>query len=372
MEARVELTSGLKVPRNLGEITPLWLTQALDFVRGRPGMSVTGYSAEAIVEGKGFMNRLFRLDLEYGPGSVDLPRTVVAKLPSADPMLRSVFDRMRQNRREVMFYRELAHKIQLPVPVSYHCGMAPDSEDTVLLLEDLSSGRQGNSVTGCSMAEARACIGQLARFQAAWWESPLLDSLHWMPLREAEAGVYLEIYDEAWGALVEKAAFGMPRSLQALGDRLAPLINKLKAELTRPPRTIVHGDYRLDNCFFPAEPDGRQVVAFDWEFCVRGRGVYDVATFISEAFPPQKRREAEMGLLREYHAVLVDGGVRGYSFQECLEDYRLSVLEIFAFWVITGGYCSYEGERATRYLINTLGRIDAAITDLDSIATLDL
>ena len=372
MEARVELTSGLKVPRDLTEITPLWLTQVLDFVRGRPGMSVTGYSAEAIVEGKGFMNRLFRIALEYNPESTDLPRTVVAKLPSADPMLRSVFDRMRQNRREVMFYRELVDQIQLPVPVSYHCGMAPDSEDTVLLLEDLSSGRQGNSVTGCSMAEARACIVQLARFQAAWWESPLLDSLHWMPLREAEAGAYLEIYDEAWGALIEKAGCGMPQGLRLLGDRLTPLVRKIKAKLTRLPRTIVHGDYRLDNCFFPDESAARQVVAFDWEFCVRGRGVYDVATFISEAFPPQKRREAEMGLLREYHAVLVDGGVRGYSFQECLHDYRVSLLEIFVFWVITGGYCNYDGERARAYLINTLERIDAAIFDLDSMGALGL
>ena len=364
--------SGLNVPRDLSEITPLWLTQALSFVRERPGLSVTGYSAEAIVEGKGFMNRLFRLDLQYDSESTDLPRSVVAKLPSADPMLRTLFDRMRQNRREVMFYLDMADGAALGTPLSYHCGMDPDSEDTVLLLEDLGNGRQGNSVTGCSMAEARTCIGQLARFQAAWWENPLLDGLHWMPLREAEAGAYLEIYGDAWSALMEKAGCGMPRGLRLLGDCLAPVVSKIKAKLTRPPRTIVHGDYRLDNCFFPAESDGTQVVAFDWEFCVRGRGAYDVATFISEAFPPQQRREAEMGLLREYHAGLEEGGVRGYSFEECLYDYRLSMLEIFAFWVTTGGYCNYEGERARAYLINTLERIDAAISDLDSIEAVGL
>ena len=105
-------------------------------------------------------------------------------------------------------------------------------------------------------------------------------------------------------------------------------------------------------------------MVFDWEFCARGRGTYDVATFISEAFPTQQRREEEMGLLRMYHATLLEQGVGGYGFDECLEDYRLSMLEILVFWIVTGGYCDYEGERATAYLHNSLARFDAAIADL--------
>lgn len=50
-------------------------------------------------------------------------------------------------------------------------------------------------------------------------------------------------------------------------------------------------------------------------------------------------------------------------------DYRLSMLEVFVFWIITGGYCDYEGERASVYLRNTLERIDAAIADLVSTET---
>ena len=361
---------GLEVPRDLGEITPLWLTDALSFVRERSGLAVTGYSAEAIVDGKGFMNRLFRLKLEYDTEPTGLPRTVVAKLPSADPVLRIVFDRLGQNRREVMFYREVADRAPLGTPATYHCGLDPHSEDTILLLEDLSDGRQGNSVTGCSVEEARLCLDRLARFHASWWESPLLEKLDWMPLRDAEAEAYLETYDDAWASLKEKAGPGMPQGLRDLGDRLAPLVQGIKSNLTRPPRTIVHGDYRLDNCFFNAEPDGWQVVVLDWEFCVKGRGAYDVATFISEAFTPEERRWVEMGLLREYHAALESSGVKGYSFKECLGDYRLSMLEIFVFWVITGGYCSYESDRARMYLINTLERIDAAISDLDSMGAL--
>ena len=101
--------------------------------------------------------------------------------------------------------------------------------------------------------------------------------------------------------------------------------------------------------------------------CGRGRGAYDVATFISEAFPPQRRREEELGLLGEYHAILEGNGVRGYTFEECLDDYRFSMLEILVFWIITGGYRNYEGERAAAYLRNTLERLDAAVSDLAPI-----
>ena len=108
------------------------------------------------------------------------------------------------------------------------------------------------------------------------------------------------------------------------------------------------------------------MVVFDWEFCGRGRGTYDVATFISEAFPPQRRREKELCLLGEYHTILEDNGVRGYTFEECLYDYRLSMLEILVFWIVTGGYCNYGGERAAAYLLNSLERFDAAVSDLAS------
>ena len=40
------------------------------------------------------------------------------------------------------------------------------------------------------------------------------------------------------------------------------------------------------------------------------------------------------------------------------------MLEVFVFWIITGGYSDFNGERATAYLHNSLECIDAAISDL--------
>ena len=185
------------------------------------------------------MNQLFRLTLEYDSDSTNLPRTVIAKLPSADPLLRMVTDRLGQNRREVRFYDELADSVDLETPRSYHRGMDPATGDTVLLLEDMSDAQQGDSVAGCSMDGARRCIGQLARFQASWWDSPLLDRLSWMPLKEAEAGAYQEIYAGAWRSLLEKAGSGMPQGLRLLGDRLAPEVHRIKGQAHDAPPVLL-------------------------------------------------------------------------------------------------------------------------------------
>ena len=287
--------SGSTVPKNLLEITPTWLTGALHSKDASGRASVTGYSAETIAEGKGFLNQVFRLRLDYDDDPLDLPRTIIVKLPSADPALRMVSDRLGQDRREVMFYREVAANAPLQTPHSYYCGMDSGTGNTILLLEDVNGARQGDSVAGCSLAEARRSMVQLAEFQASWWDSPRLGRLDWMPLKDDETGVYQELYPGSWESLIRKAGNAMPPGLRLLGDRLILEIPTIKAKLAEPPRTIVHGDYRLDNLFFPRNSRPRPLVVFDWEFCARGRGTCDVAAFIGEAFPPQQTKEGGVG-----------------------------------------------------------------------------
>ena len=356
--------TSLTVPKSLQEITPFWLTEALQSKGALSSASVIRRSVETIAEWKGFMNQVVRLRLHYDDDPVDLPHTVIVKLPSTDPALRVIADKLGQGRREVRFYQEAPTNGDIQIPHSYYSAIDSATGNTILLLEDVNSARQGDSVVGCSLAEAHRCIGQLAKFQASWWNNRSLDRLDWAPLKDTEAGVYQELYAGAWESLIQKAGAGMPRGLRLLGDRLGSEIPKIKAKLTRPPRAIIHGDYRLDNSFLLTHGESQSLIVFDWEFCARSRGVYDVATFISEAFSQQQRRNEELSLLHTYHSTLIGNGVSDHSFEECLSDYRLSMLDMVVFWVGTGGYCDYNGERATVYLHNSLERFDAAISDL--------
>ena len=362
--------TGPGVPRDIGDVTPAWLTEALRAGGALGEASVTGFAYEPINEGKGFMSQVARLRLDYDGDAAGCPASVLLKLPTDSHDLLMLTDTLGNRRREVRFYEEIAGRGPISTPQAYHCGIDPSTGRTVMLLEWLTGARQGDTVAGCTTDEAIGCLVEMARFHACWWESSRPDSPTWVPLKSDEAPAYRELYATAWIELQAKAGGHMPERLRRIGNRLEQDVPRIKAMLARQPRTIIHGDYRLDNCFFRDEAGSSTPIVFDWEFCVRSRGAYDVASFLGEVLTPERRRAEEMDLLRTYHNALLSGGATGYTFEECLDDYRLSMLEVFVFWIVTGGFCDFEGERATAYLRGSLERFDAAISDLASMELL--
>ena len=364
MNACPSQPASLPIPATLAEITPYWLTRALASGGILPAVTVTGYTSETIAEGKGFMNRVFRLRLEYdGPGS-GLPATILVKLPATDPLMLPLFHLLAPNLREVNFYRHLSRDCALQTPVCY-CGLSDSATgSSVLLLEDLGKARQGDSVSGCSLDEAQQIVRRLATFHAQWWENPRLDGLGWLPAKDAEVPAFRELHERSWRSFTEKTGQIMPRGLRRLGDSMPDWVGRIKSMLAQSPRTIVHGDYRLDNFYHLPTADYSVPLVMDWEFCGIGRGPFDLATLVCEAFPPAQRRREEWGLLTEYHSALVANGVTSYSLTQCWFDYRISMLDIFALWIVAGAFCDYSGPRATTFLSNTLQRLDAAISDL--------
>jgi aminoglycoside phosphotransferase (APT) family kinase protein len=90
------------------------------------------------------------------------------------------------------------------------------------------------------------------------------------------------------------------------------------------PRTILHGDFRLDNLFFAA--DGSLASIIDWQTVNRGPGALDVAYFIAGSLPPETPEAVIDDLLRSYHDTLVAAGVADYSFERLLADYEEALL----------------------------------------------
>ena len=194
----------LSIPNSPYELTAAWLTEALHYKLPSSDASVTSYTVESIGEGKGFMHQIARLRLDYDDEPKDLPRTTIIKLPSTDPDVKAISDKMGDHQREVRFYQEVATNAILRTPSSYYSAIDTVTGHTVLLLEDLGDARQGDSVVGCSQAEAGLAIRLLAKFHASWWESPQLEHLDWMPLIDAESSIYQEVYADAWKAFVHE------------------------------------------------------------------------------------------------------------------------------------------------------------------------
>ena len=349
--------------RNLNQLDNEWITYILRLNGVVDNSSVKRFSVENVSGYGGFTNSLFKLNLYYDAIECGSPTSIIVKTPSKIDLVRQVTNLLQSNQREVYFYKNVPVVDRLKTPYVYFGDIDADTQDTIILMQDMIGYTQGDSVEGCSLEYAEIFVENIAIFHSTFWDS---DQYDYIPLRSQQTQIYLDLYPEAWHSLLDKAKDFIPRSLEVLGGVILEHIPKIKEILSVYPTTICHGDYRLDNSFSKND----ELIVFDWEYCVRGKGVYDVATFISETFNPFERKQREIDLLKLYHSTLRENGISGYSFDDCFNDYRISMLEILIFWVVTGGYCDYNDERAMAYLQNSLTRFDAAIIDLDSLTVL--
>ena len=100
----------------------------------------------------------------------------------------------------------------------------------------------------------------------------------------------------------------------------------------------------------------------DWQLMHRGRGVEDVAYFLCR-MQPEDRLAVEMDLLEVFHQILEENGVREYTFDQCLHDYRLSLLNRFGSLISTIAAMPFTPEQIQNTIDVLVPRISAAILD---------
>lgn len=362
------MTTGRSIPTP-EQVTAGWLTEALRSTGAIKASKVTSFDMKRdIAAGAGFMGELTHVTLHYDSPEANAPTTLIGKFPAPRPENREVATLFRFYERETRFYEEIADKVQLRTPHLYYSGFDAGSGDFVLLIEDLAWARLGDQLAGCTVEEARLCVRNLAQFHATWWNSPELETLDWMPYTSDEliSQTAQDSYAQAWPAFTQLAADKLTPARIEIGERFGKHVRELMQRFGDAPRTIIHGDYRLDNLFFgdPKGPDPLTVI--DWQISSRGRGVFDVAYFTCGTMPPADRKRAEMDILKEYHQILTANGVAGYDFDACLADYRASVLFCLVYAVIGIGSLDLSNERGVELFFTIMERTYTAIEDLNA------
>jgi len=293
------------------------------------------------------------------------------KLSSASAQMRQRIPTRLAYQREVRFYQRLADRTSLPTPHCYYADVEPETGLHVLLLEDLAPARSGSAVAGCSHERAELAVCEIAHFHAAWWEKPELDEMDWLIDIEPDPTALCAAHDGWWPDFLEQTDHILPGPVREIGERLGPHRARIATHLTRtPPRTLVHWDYKLDNLVFGTPEDDVPFAVIDWQLMRRGRGVWDVAYFLMGSLDPEDRQTLEMDLLETYHRILIDDGVRGYPFEQCLYDYRLSLLGRFGALISTIAAMPFTKEQIQMHIDVLLPRSCAAILDHDAGALL--
>ena len=317
--------SDVGFPRRITDITPTWLTQLLTeeglLTEGR----VTSVEVDRLSVGSGFIGRVVRLLPSYESPNAAVAPSFALKIPTGEQKFRARFQDLYN--REGRFYDELAAETPLRVPRCYWNAHDRDASDFALLLEDLSHLKVGDRAEASSEAESEMVVTHLARMQARWWGSEELAARSWLrPMNEWRAGFSHEALRDCVPTFV--GAFGdlLPRGFDRVLDRVLASLDELWEPLPGVPPTLVHGDFRIDNMMFGEPSTEDELVVFDWQFVSVGPGRWDLCYFLAHNLTIELRRETETSLLETYHSVLTGLGVRGYTFEQCIRDYRLGLL----------------------------------------------
>lgn len=364
------------IPTDADSITADWLTGALRSTGTiDETVAVTDFEIEPVGVGIGLVGCLARVTPTYAGDDTlvaQAPERFIAKFPAPEEGSRFVAMVLGMYRKEVGFYRHLADQCALPHATCHYADHDAESDDFIILMEDLSSidghpSRVVDQIGGCDREDAEAAIDALADFHAGYWNDEALTTTDWLgalcdaPFPDAVA----MSYDQSWEPVQELFGEYLTPEVKDFGDRYTALLPDLVARLSEGPFTLSHGDYRLDNIFFGAGDVPLKVC--DWQLVDRSRGARDLAYFTSQSLIPELRAEIERSLVERYVARLARHGVEDYPFDIAWHDYRLATAFGFVYPVIAGGSLDHADERATNLTGEMFRRSVRAIVELDAL-----
>lgn len=343
-------------------ITAGWLTEALRSSGIITESAVYGI-ARMPLEAAGFTGQVARFQIRYAVGDGGGPPSIILKLPPIDPQTRAFGCLLRLYEREARFYREIGPQAGLRTPRCYYSDI-DENGLSILLLEDLAPAQPGDQLRGWSAERAATAVQHVAGLHARWWGRPALERFDWMPSADdpAAVAVALRVYDHAWGPFLDRFGDRLSAHMKRVGERLGANIAALLAGFAAPPRTLIHGDYRMDNLLFGPEPGS--LAAIDWQLSCKGQGIFDMAYFMSQSMPPELRQVIERELLELYCRTLEEKEVGGVSREACFEGYRKGVLYGLVYPVIVGGTLVAADSHAVEVVRTVTDRALRAIEDL--------
>lgn len=366
------------LPRGPEEMTPEWFTTVFRENAILPAGEVVHVQTKIIGQDQGFTGVIARVQLQYSSDEQSAPSSVIAKLPTA---LRSTPSAYRTSQaqdatatrrffercaREVMFYQQLAPFSTLSVPRLYYGAVDDVTGRVILVLEDFQHARQGDALGGCSPQDAFLVIDQLADFHAQWWNHPQLETFSWLPVWGGDVQMEQIRYRQFLTPFLERFGQGIPHPILEILDALSTSYGGVRSRLRRVPMTLIHGDLHLDNLLFPASVRKPGVVIIDWQSVAHGRGVIDLALFLSGSLKTAVRRMVEDDLLQRYHERLRVGGVTDYAFSQLKEDCQWGFLWLLGAMVIWLGSLN-----ATSLSGRELALVQASVTEESFTAFLD-
>ena len=162
----------------------------------------------------------------------------------------------------------------------------------------------------------------------------------------------------------------VPDNIESQREKYLAAIPKLQERLDQHPKTLIHGDFRMDNMLFGQETTHDDLLVVDFQGPLKGNGIQDLAYLLSHSAKTEVRRESERYLVQRYANGLINAGIEEYSFEKAWNDYRVGVLYSWTVAVVIAGTMDPANERGFSWMSKMVERNGKAINDLNCLSLL--
>ena len=326
-----------QTPRSPKEISLTWLDSVLvndEF----EGSSLLGFDVESVGETVGFLGDLFCIKPHYESNSERYPASLIIKFPTLrNDESREAGNGLFAYEREAMFYRHFANECPANPPRYYHSEYMGESEEYVLLMEDLKNARFIEQVDGISKADAVAVAEGLAKLHAHYWQSTVMESSSWLRGFDQWGVIYPPQIDVGWPLMKQNFGYLIPGQFMDLfpiaNDAYPAIAEYMQSHR---PNTLVHGDARMENMAFEMIDGKERLRIFDWQLVSSGPAAYDLVYFFCSSINPDQWKEWGQNLIDVYHESLCLNSVSDYPKEQLMDDIRLSLCLFFGFISMVG------------------------------------
>jgi len=165
-----------------------------------------------------------------------------------------------------------------------------------------------------------------ADFHAYWWNHPDLERFGGLPADD-EPLRYVRSVQATLPGFLDAVGNRLPSEVRRLYEQFARDFGPAYASLfSRQRMTVIHGDAHPYNVLLPRQSGGPGRIV-DWQFHHVSVCTQDIRHTLGLHWNEEARRLLERDMLRRYHQRLVARGVRGYSWDDCWQGYRVGVID---------------------------------------------
>jgi len=353
-----------RIIQNAQQFTPAIANEVL---AGRYSAPITSVDVQPLGEGVGLLSSIGRATLGFGSLDLDKEKstTVIIKVVSQNENI-EIAKGLNFYLNEVNFYRDLASGCPIKSPECLYAEIDPETQEFLLILEDFGTEVAGDQLEGCKPEVLTLAFEGAAKMHAHYWEK--VGDIPWLSYHDDEDLTLFRrdtIYKPSIQPTLDEFGEFFHGNLERTVARIGEQFAEISTAAMSGPQTLTHGDYRIDNMLLPTRGDKLEIVAVDWQNTRGGNCTHDIAYFSSQSCGPELRGKTELASLRHYHDVLIDNGVKNYTFDECLTHYRLNLMLTMITPIAVCGTLDSGNERGTELGKVMLSRSLAALETME-------